>query len=127
MRALIPYLWAIPLGVLAWEKTHYDLWRGMGLPEVHLWAAWFVILLGYAITLVACHRRPLTVHQLGHFVVFEAATFLGFWGSDLQCIVGIIYMFMVMGTACIVVVAAVVLAVARLFGPRRQPGDLLER
>lgn len=119
-RTWIPYLWAIPLGVLAWYATHDEMVRYMGLPEANLWTIFFLILVGYSIALVACHRKPITAHQLGHLVVFEATTFLGFQGSNLQCVAGIMYMFMVAGTACVVVLAGVVLALTRLVvRPRR--------
>ena len=116
----MPYLWAIPLGVFAWYATHDDIVWYMGLPAVNPWTILLLILVGYSITLVACHRRPITGHQLGHLAVFEAATFLGFWGSDLECITGIMYVFMVAGTAGVVVLAAVVLGLTHLLVPRRQ-------
>jgi len=122
-RAWIPYLWAIPLYAFAWHATHDDIVRHMGLPAVNPWLVFLLILTGYSITLVACHRRPITIHQLGHLLVFEAATFLGFRGSDLQCVAGFMYLYMIAGTTAVTVLGAAVLAITRLLVPRRQSAE----
>jgi len=117
-RTWIPYLWAVPLGLLAWYETHDEVVTYMLLPELNPWTIFFLIFVGYSITLVACHRRPASLHQLGHLVLFEAATFLGFHGSNLTCVVGIWYVFMVAGTTAVVLLGGVVLAFTRLLLPR---------
>ena len=100
-REWIPYLWAIPLGGVAWYETHTNL-------GVNPWFILVLILIGYSTTLIFCQRTPVSAHQFGHLILFEAATLLGFAGSNLECVGGIVYLFMIAGTAAVVVAAALI-------------------
>lgn len=120
-RAWIPYLWAVVLGGFAWYATHYEMVVALGLPPINefdILPISLLIFAAYAATLIACYQKAITLHQLGHLAVFEAATVLGFHGSNLQCMGAIIYFYMVAAATGIVVSGAVVLAVARLLTPR---------
>ena len=109
-RKLIPYLWAVPLCALSWAETHDQLARGLGLYLAYTPVTWAMVSAGYIASLIACSRKLFSVHQLGHLVVFELAALVGFRGSDLQCIVGIIYFYIIVWTGMTVIAGAVLLA-----------------
>ncbi|HOI55218.1 MAG TPA: hypothetical protein PLP01_08215 [Phycisphaerae bacterium] len=112
MKTWSPYLWALPLGAFSWYMTHHQL-------AVNPWAVFLIILAGYSTTLVACHRKPISIHQVGHLIMFQIVTFLGFVGSGLEGVSGILYMIPIVGAAGVVVLGAVVLGLARMVVPSR--------
>ena len=97
-RASIPYLWALPLCIWSCTYTHWEVRESMGIPVVRPFAAASVFFLGYFISLVACDRRLVSWHQLGHLVLFAAAAFLGFLGANLESDAQLAYLHVVLVT-----------------------------
>jgi hypothetical protein len=81
-RTLIPYLWSLPIFGTAWYIGWFESHDGLYMID----PGWFLLALftGYTITLVACSSRAFTKHQLGHLIVFVAATFMGVLASGMD-------------------------------------------
>ena len=117
-RTWIPYLWIIPLFLASVAATHDEFvaWGFLFFSPYSL----IVFVLGYTITLVACHPKPLSLHPIIHFVLFEIATYAGFYGSHRECVSGVIYPLLLIGTALVVISGIVVLFFVRLFFPGKE-------
>ncbi len=107
----MPYLWAVPLGLFAWSVTHGGTFADVVVQAVGFYTSLLLILAGYTATLAVSHRGPVTVHQLGHLVAFEAAAFAGFAGSNAQCVAGMAPLFVIAGTTAVVLGGAMLLPI----------------
>ena len=110
LRMWIPYLWAIPLALVPWVSTIVDF------PVVY-----FATFVGYTITLVACHDRAFSVHQLVHLLVFEVVTLVVWFISVPDSITYLMFGIPGLSAWGIVLVGGIILAVIRVPAARRKP------
>lgn len=104
---------AIPFCIVSFLFTHrIDAYVSSSLLPIigiTLLSLTVIVILVYIIFMPICFKAKFTFHSIGHLFIFEISCLLGFIGSSLDEMAGMMYFFILEGVAAFVVIGAIYL------------------